>query len=157
MKQVSFKLVLLIVGLLPAICSAQYNPSKGASRIVLTSNFADKETHQAIRKVLSEEDLVIEPTADGYLIRSTQPLTPEGYWFTGMLGVQTGVIRLTGQMTLPEVKSSTSSMGKVVPVVYTQRSTSLQQKGFLYMDDLARRLQSVLHGSLTYEYLRDKI
>jgi hypothetical protein len=143
-----------------SICSwAQSGPFNGANTIVLSTNLADKDAYQSITEVLRSQHISF--TADGDVLlmhsESNSTLAGKGYVFKGQLSVNTGIVKLTGRILDTSYQGNESVSDKSVLISYSKSHASLQRMGFVYMDDLARKLQLALQGSIMYKYQKDPI
>lgn len=133
----------------------QRAPFEGANTIFVTTSLADRQTYEAIEKVLVEQGVLFSATSDGLLLSSQESQfgNYKGAKFIGQLSVRGGLIRLTGQMQAPATEDRPSSDVMVVAAAYqpTKRKESLQRLGFLYLNELAKKLQIALHGVVSYK------
>ncbi|GAB3558266.1 hypothetical protein [Spirosoma fluminis] len=135
-------------------CQAQHEPFRGANMIILSTSLADKEAYQTIMQILAEQPIGVTVNTDGLLIRSGEnsSLAAKGLVFEGQLVVNTGIVKLSGRIFDMADKTGGSAAGKTIAIAYTKSRTSLQTIGFLYMDELARKLQAALRGPIMYKY-----
>ncbi|QIP13930.1 hypothetical protein G8759_15580 [Spirosoma aureum] len=133
---------------------AQYGPFVGANTIVLSTSLADKDAYLAITQVLTAESLSFSAEKDVLRIRSlpNSILTSKGLVFEGQLWVNTGVVKLMGQLLEGSNGSNGSTVNIAVPITYTKGRTFRQRIGFSYMDELAKKLQTALKGSIAYKH-----
>ncbi|QJW90449.1 hypothetical protein HNV11_14205 [Spirosoma taeanense] len=60
--------------------------------------------------------------------------------------------------SLAQTAASTGSNElTVIPIEYRKKSASLQKAGFIYMNELAKKLQPILHGVITYKFQQDAL
>ncbi|QHV96973.1 hypothetical protein [Spirosoma endbachense] len=133
---------------------AQYGPFVGANTIVLSTSLADKDAYLVITQVLTAESLSFSAEKDVLRIRSlpTSILTSKGLVFEGRLWVNTGVVKLMGQLLEGSNDGTGSVVNIAVPITYTKGRTFRQRMGFSYMDELAKKLQTGLKGSIAYKH-----
>jgi hypothetical protein len=140
-----------------ALCMAygQRTPFEGANTVYITANLADGQAYEAIEKVLSEQGVLFSAASDGILISAqNKRFGPyKGATFSGQLGVVGKLVKLTGTMQIPAADGSTETNMTVIPVAYqpAKRKESIQRLGFLYLNELAKKLQPALHGVVTYK------
>ncbi|WP_460973487.1 hypothetical protein [Spirosoma migulaei] len=129
-------------------------PVSEAHTIFITTNLADNQAYIAIGKVLTEQSILFSVTSDGILISSQGNTFTDNQdaIFVGQLTVTGGLVKLTGQMRTPsKANSNDPSDSKVVPIGYQKSKTSVSKAGFIYMNELAKKLKPVLHGVIRYK------
>lgn len=151
-KVVSLWLIVQLC-LLPLASNGQLTPFKGANVILITTDLADKESYIAIAQVLSEESISYEASNNILLIQSTNQSFngKKDIVFDGQLSVSAGLVTLTGIMRNKNESAQNQLIATAVPIAYNKAKSSLQQIGFTYMNDLALKLQRVLHGVISYK------
>ena len=127
----------------------------GPTPFLLRRSLADRQTYEAIGKLLTEQGITFSAASDGLLI-STQgkPFGPyKDAAFLGQMTVSGGLVKLTGRMQAPPDEGSATIEASVLPVVFqpTKRKESLPQLGFMFLNDLAKKLQPVLRGVISYK------
>lgn len=130
-------------------------PFEGANTIYITTSLADKQTYMAIQNVLQEQSLTFSAGRDClFFTAQERSLTSKDKAvFAGQIWVNGGLVKLVGKMQtqMPAVEGSTNPA--VIPAAYqpTKRSESVQQLGFLYLNDLAMKLKPALRGVVAYK------
>ncbi|CCH55431.1 hypothetical protein BN8_04690 [Fibrisoma limi BUZ 3] len=129
----------------------QYTPFKGANMILLGTSLADKEALTEIANVLTDQSISfsVDRNLVSFQAKDKSSGGNEPIVFEGFLSVNAGLVKLTGKMQNAASGSQTVSY---IPVEYTTSKASSQRLGFLYMDQLAKKLQPVLHGVIIYKY-----
>ncbi|RIV18412.1 hypothetical protein DYU11_27940 [Fibrisoma montanum] len=119
--------------------------------ILLGTSLADKEALNAIVTVLTEQSISfsIDRNLVSFKAQEKPSAGNDPFVFEGFLSVNAGLVKLTGKMQ--HAPNGAQSI-RYVPVEYTTSKASLQRLGFLYMDQLAKKLQPVLHGVILYKY-----
>ncbi|QJW91760.1 hypothetical protein HNV11_21440 [Spirosoma taeanense] len=135
---------------------SQQLPFKGANTILITTDLADKEAYLAVAEVLTEQGVAYTGDNDFLIIRAPENVfagSNKGAVFEGKLYINSGLAMLTGWLRNSSYIVQTSSLAEPngTPVEYRKGSTAPQNEGFLFMDNLARKLQPVLHGVMSYK------
>lgn len=145
--------LLIQLCLLSLSSKGQHMPFKGANVILITTDLADKESYIAIAQVLSEESISYAASNNMLLIQSTDQSFngKKDIVFDGQLSVSAGLVTLTGMMRNKNESAQNQPIATTVPIAYNKAKSSLQQIGFTYMNDLAQKLQRVLHGVISYK------
>ncbi|GAB3805347.1 hypothetical protein GCM10028819_38450 [Spirosoma humi] len=155
---IHYRLTLLLL-LLCAIVKAQPVAFEGANVIVVTTDLADKEAYLTISQVLMEQHISFEVTDDclqlSVPLKSPQYATSAEPTLIGQISVHAGLVRLTGTIRrgTPAKNTDGLAFAKVVSVAYQKeknKSTSARM-GFLYLSELAHKLQPSLHGVISYK------
>lgn len=153
--QVNLVSVWLVIQLclLSLSANGQHTPFKGANVILITTDLADKESYIAIAQVLSEQSISYTAGNNVLLIQSIDQSFngKKDLVFDGQLSVSAGLVTLTGVVRNKSENPHNQEIANTVPIAYTKAKSSLQQVGFTYMNDLAQKLQRVLHGVITYK------
>ncbi|GAB2579658.1 hypothetical protein [Spirosoma areae] len=145
----------LTLGLMGPHAHGQRPPFEGANVILITTDLADKQTYQAITQVLTEQSITFSAASDGLLLNSSiKPV--DGHQtivFAGQVSVRSGLVKLTGRLYTPEQVAGEDklSAGQVLPIAYSKRKNSLQRAGFLYLNELAKKLQAHFRGVIFYK------
>src|SRR5919199_3888569 len=142
--------VVLMLCLVFTASLAQHTPFKGANTIILSTHLADKEAYQTIIQVLAAHDILLSVDNDVLGIRSStnSSLAKQGLVFDGHLSVHTGIVKLWGRVLDSAYIGSSGTDGKMIAISYAKDRNSWERIGFIYMDELARKLQSALQGPL---------
>jgi len=152
------RLTLLLL-LLCSSVKAQPVAFEGANVIVITTNLADKEAYQTISQVLMEQNIPFEVTDNG--LQVSVPLKSSQYpasaepTLVSQLSVQAGLVRLSGTIQRGASVRNKDGMAsaKVISASYQKEKnkSTLARLGFLYLSDLAQKLQPSLHGVISYK------
>ncbi|GAB2574176.1 hypothetical protein [Spirosoma areae] len=145
----------LTLGLMGPHAHGQRPPFEGANVILITTDLADTQTYQAIIRVLTEQSITFSAASDGLLLTSSvKPVDgQQNVVFAGQVSVRGNMVKLTGQLYTPEQVAEGSKLpkGKAVPIAYSKRKNSLQRAGFLYLNELAKKLQAHFRGVIFYK------
>ena len=156
--QLTHRLTLLVC-LIAVQIKAQSAPFVGANTILLAILLDDQQAYKVITAVLTEQSLSYTSTGNRLLIRSQNnaTLATKGLVFEGQLVLNAGVIELTGRMLTAPKGDNLSLSTQGIPIHFAKVRDTVQRVGFIYMDGLAKHLQSALKSSLTYKYQANTI
>lgn len=151
---VSGGLLLLYSVVLP-LAYGQRTPFAGANTIFISTHLADRQTYEAIGQVLTEQGIQFSAASDGLLISAQgKPFGPyKDATFLGQITVTGSLVKLTGRMQAPPTGDGTMTEASVLPVAFQpgKRKETLPQRGFTFLNDLAKKLQPVLRGVISYK------
>ncbi|GAB3014017.1 hypothetical protein [Spirosoma pulveris] len=160
MKRVIVKQYACCLGLLLSLTvfSVQAQPKlfEGANMILITTDLADKEAYLVVGRILTEQGILFSagddclqialPVSTGEINRKIE--------FMGHLAVTAGLVKLTGSMQSPAESVNKQPM-KATPLSFgytkDKRKTSLSHEGFLYLNEIAKKLYRPLHGVISYK------
>jgi|GEM_PF-2719867 len=135
--------------------SAQYGPFYGANMILVGTSYADKEAHQLISQVLTQETInhAIDNGLVTFQVVATSPATGKELLYDCSMRVQAGLVKLTGRLRNEQAGTSQARLTEAgfIPIAYTKERTSHQRLGFTYLDEVAKKVQSALQGVIIYK------
>ncbi|SOD81159.1 hypothetical protein [Spirosoma fluviale] len=149
-------LVGLLLTLIFPPAQAQSIPFEGANVILITTDLADKEAYLVAGRVLTEQGILFSAGDDCLLITLPVNTGESGKKteFVGQLVVNAGLVKLTGTMQSPNESVSNQPI-KVTPLsigyAKDKRKPLLAQEGFLYLNEIAKKLRRPLHGIISYK------
>ncbi|GAB3050616.1 hypothetical protein [Spirosoma pulveris] len=152
-SHIRYCFILLLSGSL-TLSYGQASPFPGANTVLITTDLADKEAYLTITRILAQQAIPFSVAHAGLLISAP------GYPFdqhkdvvlVSQLSVNAGLVKLTG--TLQGMKENGAGVeSHPVPVRYghQKRASTLAHRGFLYLHELAQKLQADLHGVISYK------
>ena len=132
---------------------------EGANVIVITTDLADKEAYLTISQILTEQTIPFEVTDDclqlNIPLKSPQYATSTEPTLIGQISVHAGLVRLTGtlQRGTPARNNGGLASAKAISVSYQKEKSksTFARLGFLYLSEVAHKLQPSLHGVISYK------
>lgn len=153
MKRLIGGLTFLLLGCLTG-SYAQPRPFEGANTVLINTDLADKEAYLTVGRVLSEQAIPFSVARDCLVISAPGFARQKDVVFVGQLSVNAGLVKLTGSLQEPLGKDQTEGAdSRNVAVRYgkEKRNATLAHAGFLYLNELAKKLYTDLHGVISYK------